>query len=205
VSTTFWAENQVGGPYITAEESSTALAERAFAFPRLYDLMPVNLPGEVVLDYGCGPGHDTLLFCMNAAGHVFYYDISPLALDIVDMRLEMHGLENHASPVELHTIPRVDHIHCAGVLQHTEDPMWILKFFRRVLKQNGEARVSIYDGDRSKHSKSKVPITIWWKETEFLYMAHMAGFDAEQTGHYECSSPWRPDCYMACYRLTPKR
>ncbi len=66
-------------------------------------------------------------------------------------------------------------------------------------------RASIYDGDRSKRSQSEVPITTWWLETEFLYLCHMAGFDAEQVGHYECSEKWRPDCYMACYRLTPKR
>ena len=47
-STTFWTENQVGGPYATAEESAEALTLRALEFPRLYDLMPVNLPGLTV-------------------------------------------------------------------------------------------------------------------------------------------------------------
>lgn len=202
---TFWAKNQVGGPYSTVVESWADLRDRGERYPTLYDLMPVNLPGLTVLDYGCGPGHDTVLFCENGAGHTFYYDFSPLAMEIIDMRLEMHGLESRASPIELPHVPPVDHIHCAGVLQHVEDPLGILKGFRRWLKYAGEVRVSIYDGDRSKHTKSKVPITTWWLETEFLYLCHMAGFDAEQTGHYECSAPWRPDCYMACYRLTPKR
>jgi ubiquinone/menaquinone biosynthesis C-methylase UbiE len=164
--------------------------------------MPVEFPGQTVLDYGCGPGHDTILFCKHGAGHVFYYDVSPLAREIVDMRLELHGLADRASPVEKPWIPMVDHIHCAGVLHHTEDPLGILKDFRRLLKSGGEVQVMIYDGDRSKHTQSDVPITHWWMEGEFRLMCHLAGFDARQVGFYECSSPWRPDCYAACYSLT---
>jgi SAM-dependent methyltransferase len=70
--------------------------------------MPVSQVGKTVFDYGCGPGHDTLLFCLNGAGHVFYYDISPLALEIVDMRLDLHGVADHASPTDLFWLPPVD-------------------------------------------------------------------------------------------------
>ena len=66
-------------------------------------------------------------------------------------------------------------------------------------------RVMIYDGDRSKHTNSKVPITIWWTEKEFTYLAFMAGFGADYVGSYECSAPWRPDCFAACYSLHPLR
>jgi SAM-dependent methyltransferase len=205
VSTAFWTEHQVGGPYVTLEESQQGLAERQLRYPQLLDLMPVEFPGKTVLDYGCGPGHDTILFCQHGAGHVFYYDISPLALEIVDTRLEMHGLADRASPVERPWVPMVDHIHCAGVLHHTEDPLGILRDFRKILKPGAEARVMIYDGDRSKKTQSNVPITKWWTEGEFRLMAHLAGLDARQVGFYECSAPWRPDCYAACYSLTPVR
>ena len=201
MSTTFWATHQVGGPYATLEESQQALAQRKLEFPRLLELMPVEFPGKTVLDYGCGPGHDTLLFCQYGAGHVFYYDISPLALEIVDTRLEMHGLADHASPVESYVIPKVDHVHCAGVLHHTGNPLEILKGLHWALKPDGEARVMIYDGERSKHTKSKVPITRWWTEEEFVFMAYRTGWDAEYQGSYECSAPWRPDCFAACYRM----
>jgi len=204
-ATEFWSTNQVGGPYATLEESQEALAHRQLAYPNLLDLMPVDLPGKTVLDYGCGPGHDTLLFCQYGAGHTFYYDVSPLALEIVDMRLDLHGLADRASPVHKPWIPMVDHIHCAGVLHHTEDPQGILREFRRVLRPHGEVRVMIYDGDRSKHTKSKVPITEWWTEDEFRYLAHLAGFDAEYVGGYDCSAPWRKECMAACYRMTCQR
>jgi SAM-dependent methyltransferase len=203
-ATAYWQEHQVGGPYETLEESNAALQERAALYLYLYDLMPVSFPGKTILDYGCGPGHDTLLFCLNGAGHVFYYDISPLALEIVEQRLELHGLANRASPAG--ALPaKVDHVHCAGVLHHTEDPLGILKTLRASLKPGGEARVMVYDGDRSEHTQSEVPITLWWTEQEFAYLCHLAGFDAEQVGHYECSALWRPDCYAACYRLTCSR
>lgn len=198
-STAFWSTHQVGGPYATLKESQKALAKRFLLYPNLLDLMPVYFPGKTVLDYGCGPGHDTLLFCLHGAGHVFYYDISELALEIVTARLEMHGLADYASPVE-DSIPAVDHIHCAGVLHHTEDPLSILKDMRQVLK--GDANVMVYDGERSKHTQSEVPITIWWTHDEFAYLASMAGFETEYRGSYECSAPWRPDCFAACYRLT---
>ena len=203
--TTFWATNQVGGPYATLEESQGALAERQLLYPDLLDLMPVEFPGKTVLDYGCGPGHDTLLFCQHGAGHVFYYDTSPLALEIVDARLDMHGLSDHASPVPADHIPKVDHVHCAGVLHHTEDPLAILRDLRHALRGVGDASVMIYDGDRSKHTKSEVPITLWWTEQEFRYLAFQGGFDVTYLGSYECSAPWRPDCFAACYRMTCQR
>lgn len=203
-STAFWTENQVGGPYANLEESQAALAERQLLYPTLLELMPVAFPNQTVLDYGCGPGHDTILFCQHQAGHVFYYDISPLALDIVDARLEMHGLAAHASPCERRRLPSgVDHIHCAGVLHHTAEPVAILRGFRRVLRPGGEVRVMIYDGDRSKHTQSKVPITEWWTEDQFGELCSKGGFYAEYVGGYDCSAPWRPDCLAACYRLTP--
>lgn len=203
-SLAFWTDNQVGGPYPTLEESQAALAERQLLYPTLLELMPVDHPDETVLDYGCGPGHDTILFCQHGAGHVFYYDISPLALEIVDARLEMHGLADRASPSQQARLPiDVDHIHCAGVLHHTENPGAILNGFRHLLKPGGEARVMIYDGDRSKVTQSKVPITRWWTETQFTEMCASARFDAEYVGGYDCSAPWRKDCMAACYRLTP--
>ena len=206
-SATFWSTHQVGGPYHNLEQSQAALAERQLLYPNLLKLMPVEFPGKTVLDYGCGPGHDTILFAQHGAGHVFYYDISPLALEIVDERLEMHGLEDRASPVDMnwHNRGFFDHAHCAGVLHHTEDPMRILKFLRRALRPDGDANVMIYDGDRSEKSQSKVPITHWWTETQFRMMCHLAGFDSVQVGFYDCSAPWRKNCYAACYHLTCSR
>lgn len=200
--TTFWQEHQVGGPYATVEESEQALDDRLLLYPALLDLMPVDFPGQTVLDYGCGPGHDTLLFLRSGARKVYFADVSWQALQTTNDRLQMHGLRTYAFPVLLpDDLPRVEHIHCAGVLHHIEDPIGALQRMRDALEE-GEARVMVYDGDSSTHSQSEVPITEWWTRKEFLALAKEAGFKGKYVGSYECSSEWRPNCQAACYSLT---
>lgn len=200
-ATDFWQENQVGGPYVTLEESEEALVLRDNLYPFLYELMPVDYPGKVILDYGCGPGHDTILFLRNNAKRVYFADVSWQALQVTNDRLNMHGLRDRASAVLLpDDLPRVDHIHCAGVLHHCEDPLGILRQFRAALV-GGEVRVMVYDGDISEISTSLVPITEWWTRKQFKNMARAGGFEAEYLGSYPCPAQWRPNCYAACYSL----
>jgi len=199
--TTFWATHQVSGPYLSAFESEAALKERNSRYPDLLGLMPVEYPSQTVLDYGCGPGHDTLMFLRYNAAHVYFADISWLALQTTSERLEMHGLREKATALFADDeLPQVDHVHCAGVLHHVHDPIGVLLRLRRALKK-GEARVMVYDGDLSTHSQSEVPITEWWTKREFITLAGEAGFKAKHVGSYPCSSPWRPDCFAACYVL----
>lgn len=200
--TTFWQENQVGGPYSSARESEEALEARMQLFPQLLDLMPVSYPGLDILDYGCGPGHDTLLFLSHGARHVYFADISWLALKTTSERLELHCLRDQAHALFADDpLPQVDHIHCAGVLHHVHDPLGVLNRLRRALRPGGDANVMVYDGDKSTHSQSEVPITEWWTHSEFLNLVADAGFRGKYLGSYPCSTEWRPDCYAACYRL----
>ena len=201
-ATEFWQENQVGGPYGTLEESEEALAYRENLYPFLYDLMPVaSYGGKSVLDYGCGPGHDTILFLRNNAKRVFFADVSWQALQTTNDRLNLHELRRRAVPIMLpQDLPKVDHIHCAGVLHHCEDPLGILREFRTALIGE-DVRVMVYDGEISEKSTSLVPITEWWTRKEFKDLARAAGFEAEYHGSYPCSTEWRPNCYAACYSL----
>jgi ubiquinone/menaquinone biosynthesis C-methylase UbiE len=200
-SKTFWSQNQVGGPYTSLRASAQALAHRHMMYPDLYKLMPVNMPGKVVLDYGCGPGHDVVLFLSNKAEHVYYYDVSPMSLNNILPRIDMHGLDPTRATLFTPGV-RVDHIHCSGVLHHMEDPMGALDLFARTLKPHGTARVMIYDGDTSEHTQSSVPITRWWTQDEFRRMCKDAGMVAEFLGTYPCSAPWRPNCNASCWELT---
>lgn len=172
-------------------------------YPTLLDLMPVSYPGQIVLDYGCGPGHDTLLFLLNGARKVYFADSSWLALRTTSDRLDLHHLRDQATGIfaDDGELPKVEHIHCAGVLHHIEDPIDALRRMRNAL-EGGEARVMVYDGDSSTHSQSEVPITEWWTRKEFLALATEAGFKGKYVGSYECSSEWRPNCQAACYVLT---
>lgn len=200
--TTFWQEHQVGGPYESVEESALALLHRDALYRDLPRLMPTRQRDKTVLDYGCGPGHDTLLFLRDGARHVYYADISLQALSTTTARLGMHGYTNATPLVLPQKLPVVDHVHCAGVLHHIEDPMRALCDMRAALKPGGEARVMVYDGELSPHTQSEVPITEWWTPNEFLQMCAEAKFVGEHVGSYSCPAEWRPDCWAACYRLT---
>lgn len=200
--TTFWQEHQVGGPYASIEESEDALRERLNLFPNLLELMPVFFPDKDVLDFGCGPGHDTLLFLRNGAKKVFFADISWLALKTTDDRLQLHGLRNQARALFADDeLPEVDHIHCAGVLHHVHDPRFVLQRLRKALRKGGDANVMVYDGEQSEHSQSAVPITEWWTHAEFLNLVADAGWRGKYLGSYPCSAEWRPNCHAACYWL----
>src|SRR5262245_24748660 len=156
-SEVFWAKHQVGGPYHTIEESAWALRDRLRQFPLLLDLMLVNHPGKKVLDYGCGPGHDSILISQLGA-YLTYWDTSERALLETRRRLQLHGLPGRL----FDGVGEYDHIHCAGVLHHTENPQEILHQFYELLAPGGEVRLMIYDGETSQHSQSDVPITHWW-------------------------------------------
>jgi SAM-dependent methyltransferase len=198
-STEFWARNQVGGPYRNITESAQGLRARLRMYPDLLDLMPVNHPGKTVLDFGCGPGHDTILMSQLGAD-VIYTDISPLAERITEERLALHGLLG-TKLMHVDGPLLVDHIHCAGVLHHTENPGEILAGFKDALVPGGEIRLMVYDGYKSTHSQSKVPITHWWTATDIWQMARPLGLMSGYVGSYECSTKWRPNCWAACYRI----
>lgn len=111
--------------------------------------------GETILDYGCGPGNDLVGFAVHARpARVIGVDVSPKALDLAARRLALHDLEPGLvelvqasdSSTEL-PLPdhNVDYVHCAGVLQHTSDPVAIMREFRRVLAPVGRACIMVYN------------------------------------------------------------
>ena len=198
-ATEFWQKNQVGDAPTSYEESVDQLSRRAAQFPELNQLMPTHFPGKTILDFGCGPGLDTIQFLTNGARHVYYADVSWKALSSTNDRLKLHGLRSEATPLFADDpLPAVDHVHCAGVLHHMHDPFNALLRLRRC---SPSARIMVYDGKRSEHSTSLVPITEWWTPKEFMALCDDAGWEASYEGSYECSSEWRPNCYAACYSL----
>ena len=198
--TDFWQENQVGGPYETYEQSVAALLDRAEKYPLLRELMPTSFPAKTVLDFGCGPGHDTIQLLNAGARHVYFADVSWQALSTTNDRLKMHGLRSEATPLFADDpLPAVDHVHCAGVLHHMHDPEDALLRLRSCAPS---ARFMVYDGKKSEHSQSLVPITEWWTPKEFISMCDDAGWAAVYVGSYECSASWRPNCWAACFSAT---
>lgn len=117
------------------------------------DLMPTNnASGKVILDYGCGPGHDLVGFSLNSEPKkLIAMDVSNASIVEAKQRLLLHGkeVEFHEIDVASSFIPledrSVDLIHCSGVLHHTENPDVILKEFHRILKENGKIQIMVYN------------------------------------------------------------
>ena len=199
-ATDFWQEHQVADRYETYEQSCAALLERFERYPDLKKLMPIAHPGKTVLDFGCGPGHDTLLLLNHGAHHVYFADVSWKALRNTNDRPKLHGLRGAATALFADDVlPEVDHVHCAGVLHHMHDPLGALERLRAAAPS---ARVMVYDGKLSEHSQSLVPITEWWSPEEFIAICEQTGWHAIYVGSYECSAEWRPNCWAACFSLT---
>jgi ubiquinone/menaquinone biosynthesis C-methylase UbiE len=111
--------------------------------------------GEVVLDYGCGPGNDlTGYFLRSKAASIIGVDVSMTALEQARFRLALHDATSER--VRLikksegdHTIPlpdnSVDYLQSLGVLHHVSDPLGVLRELYRVLEPGRFGRAMVYN------------------------------------------------------------
>jgi len=157
-SAAYWTQHHVDAPEAGFESVDASLAHldwRNGMYPGTLDLMPLDdAVGLTVLDYGCGPGNDTIGFAHHSKPKALHaVDVSSTALALAQRRAELHGFdvdfqEIAESPV---TLPfddaSFDLVHSAGVLHHTPDPAAILAEFHRVLKPSGRARIMVYNRD----------------------------------------------------------
>jgi ubiquinone/menaquinone biosynthesis C-methylase UbiE len=143
----------------TAYQDKKYLQWRFSEYPLFKDFMGLwgKHDGQVILDYGCGPGNDLVGFLVyTEARKVIGIDISEKALRFASKRLALHRIDPdrvdliHVSdstavlPIEDKT---VDYIYCEGVLHHTTHPGAILREFRRVLKPGSQACIMVYNCD----------------------------------------------------------
>ena len=129
-------------------------------------LLPVEgHDGEVIVDYGCGPGHDLIGFHhASKPASVIGIDVSSSSLSEADARLRVHGFacklmqisaDEPAIPLDSNS---VDYVHCSGVLMVLSEPERTLAEFQRILKPGGYARLMVYNYD-----------SLWMH----LYVAHI--------------------------------
>jgi ubiquinone/menaquinone biosynthesis C-methylase UbiE len=115
--------------------------------------MPVKgQDGKVVLDYGCGPGHDLVGFVeYSRPSRLIGMDVSAASLREAGDRLALHGGQPELVRISESTtrlpLPdaSVDYVHCSGVLHHVPDPVGVLKELRRVLRPDGRGRLMVYN------------------------------------------------------------
>jgi len=99
--------------------------------------------GNIVLDYGCGPGSYTIAAAeaVGKTGKIYAADIHPLAIEEVKKRAEKRGLSNIETILtECNTKLEdntVDVVLLLDIFHHLSDPVNILRELYRVLKGNG--------------------------------------------------------------------
>lgn len=209
----FWSSYQVASfDEVTAEESLSMLRDRNALYPEIEALMPTTHGGRV-LDFGCGPGHDTVGFLLNGAEHVVAADFSPRAVGMAKARVGAHGFENCSVELtdEDWLPPAVDHVHAAGVLHHCEDPIQTLALLASGC--SGEIRMMVYDRDSwffrvacredqdqfRRRADSGAPIVHAWTRDEVAEIARDAGLTSTYLGSYlhpvEAEGPGLSACY----------
>jgi len=154
----YWGDHTVKSlPFGTAEESKNYLEWRCNEYPLLREFMQLygQRDGQIILDYGCGPGNDLVGFLIHTnAQKVIGMDISGKALGLAAHRLALHNIASDRTELvqisdAVQRIPlgdqTVDYINCSGVLHHTSVPQDILKEFYRVLKPHSRACIMVYN------------------------------------------------------------
>jgi len=200
----YWERHTVPAPtFESAEASLRQLQERFSQYPLFGELMAMadSHEGEVVLDYGCGPGNDVVHFLVQSrAARIVGVDVSAHALALARRRIELHGdpedriallqTDEHDPTVSV-ADASIDYLHCGGVLHHTTDPQSILSEFHRVMRPGAGGRIMVYN-----------------RESTFfhLYVAYyqmvrtgvLAGLTAEEAFRRSTDGP---DCPISrCYR-----
>lgn len=210
-----WDSHQVAffPDEVTAEDSLIALNTRNAMYPGLLELMPTDVPGEII-DFGCGPGHDTIGFLLNGADHVYAVDSSWNGLSSLRARLRAHGLVDQCTPICVGEgnwrLPEADHIHAAGVVHHLVDPVGTLRKLKASLREGAEIRMMVYAAE-SQYVRDQggpeafelmadgdAPIAKAWTQNEVKGRARAAGLKATYLGGYlmgEYEGPGMGGCW----------
>ena len=154
--TDYWTEHNVTlhKTFASKQESLDYLAWRVDQYPFYEKLMPCNsFDNKVILDYGCGPGHDVVGFQeYSDPTKIIAMDVSSASLAEAKDRIKLHKNSEKVEVIlieEKNQIPlkdgSVDYIHSSGVLHHTPDPVKILNDFHRILKPGGFCRIMVYN------------------------------------------------------------
>lgn len=153
----YWTAHNVSNHrrFASADESIDYFDWRNKQYLDYLELMPVNgRDDSVIVDFGCGPGHDLVGFGIYSRPRdLIGIDVSANSLNEARDRLELHGIRSELihHDVQKGALPvpdsSVDLIHSSGVLHHMQDPLVALREFNRILKPGGRAQIMVYNYD----------------------------------------------------------
>jgi SAM-dependent methyltransferase len=200
----YWAGHTVRAPSFLSRRASERYLEWRFReYPLFRELTGLwgNHEGEVVMDYGCGPGNDlTGLALHSGARRLIGVDVSEAALGRAAERLALHGVE--PGRVELLRISdsdpavpledgSVDFALSLGVIRHTSDPLVVLREIARVMKPGATGRIMVYNRD-------SIWLHLYTAYERMVLEGAFAGLDVESAFARNTDGP---DCPIArCYR-----
>jgi ubiquinone/menaquinone biosynthesis C-methylase UbiE len=182
----YWTDHNVTShkSFGSARESLDYFHWRNDQYIDYIELLPViGHDGEVIVDFGCGPGHDLVGFhAYSKPKRVYGIDISSSSLAQARQRLALHDFA--VDLLEIYeadgfiplTDGSVDYVHCSGVLNHVESPEAVLKEFHRILKPGGYVRLMVYNQD-----------SIW----VHLYVAHILRSNDERFRNLSADEAFR--------------
>jgi SAM-dependent methyltransferase len=154
----YWTEHTVAAKKFARTRDSEAFLEWRFEqYPLFREFTGLwgEHDGEVILDYGCGPGNDLTGYALHTgATKIIGFDVSPRALELARDRLALHRIpperveliEGSDAMVGIPlTDASVDFVQSQGVLHHTSDPEAILAELHRVLRPGGQGLIMVYN------------------------------------------------------------
>ena len=119
-------------------------------FPGEFDerIIPKNIKSSKILDLGSGPGLYTRILYEYGCRDLYSADLTPQANKLVEMlcdTFKYNGVKICNENAEKLTFDDnfFDHVHCSGVIHHTENPNECYREISRVLK-NGTAVIGVY-------------------------------------------------------------
>jgi ubiquinone/menaquinone biosynthesis C-methylase UbiE len=156
--TRYWSSHTVNSrPFTSVRKSFEYMDWRFAQYPMFKEFAELygDHQGEVLMDYGCGPGQDLVGYLEFAgAKRVIGLDVSLKALRLAQSLLALHRIDakrahlievSDASPRIPLDDSSIDYFQCLGVLQHTTNPEGILAEIRRVLKRGARGTVMVYN------------------------------------------------------------
>lgn len=107
-----------------------------------------SMQGQIVLDFGCGVGMESLEIA-SLGNYVIMADISSANLAIATRIMELYDQRTWSTMLvgpEFPFMPNVniDVIHCAGVLHHIPYADQVMRRFAELLKPGGEVHLMLY-------------------------------------------------------------
>jgi len=142
--------NDISGEYVDACDVRNQVSVRSYIFSsrkrRVLDMF--NLKNGRVLDIGCGPAVFTEELLKNGC-EVWGIDISENMIKQANKRMQEKGFKEkfHFSTGDIEKLDfpdgNFDFVLCVGVLEYLKDDPAALKEIRRVLKDRGEAIITV--------------------------------------------------------------